>query len=92
MSQEICDSVSVSVPILTAKYLSFLGELLDLWMTVKGSFPEIPVSLDTAFLFQIILLIIFSLPLNSCIMIVIKIIFSSIFPLCSQKKQESTLT
>lgn len=59
MSQEIRDSVNVSVPILTAKYLSFLGELLDLWITVKRSFPEIPASLDTAFLFHVILLIIF---------------------------------
>lgn len=78
------DSVNVSVPVLTAKYLLFLGELLDLWMTVKRSFPEIPVSLDAAFLYHIVPLIIFILLLDSCFVVVMKII-SPIFPLCSQK-------
>lgn len=58
MSEETRDSVNVSVPVLTAEYLLFLGELLDLWMTVKRSFPEIPDSLDTALQCHIIPLLI----------------------------------
>lgn len=85
MSQEIRDSVNVSVPVLTAEYLLFLGELLDLWMTVKRSFPEIPPSLETAFLYHIIPLFIFLPLLDSCFVVVMDIIISLIFPLCSQK-------
>lgn len=81
MSQEIRESVSVSVPVLTAEYLLFLGELLDLWMTVKRSFPEIPASLDIALLYRIIMFLL----LDSCFVVVTKIIISPIFPLCSQK-------
>lgn len=51
MSQERDNSMKVSVSILSAEYLLLLGELLDLWMTVK-SFPEIPTALDTAFLYH----------------------------------------
>lgn len=77
--------MNASVPVLTAKYLLFLGELLDLWMTVKRSFPEIPVSLDTAFQYHIAPLIIFILLLDSCFVVVMKIIISPIFPLCTKK-------
>ena len=83
MSQEIRDSVNVFVPGLTARYFLFLGDLLDLWVTVK-SFPEIPSPLNTAFLYPIIPMIIFLLLLNSCFIVVMNII-SLIFPLCSQK-------
>jgi len=40
--------VSVSVSVLSAEYLLLLGELLDLWMTVKA-FPKMPAALDIAF-------------------------------------------
>lgn len=56
-------------------------------MTLKRNFPEIPASLDTAFLYRSNSPdYSFFLLLDLCFVVVMKIILSPVFPLCSQEK------
>lgn len=86
--------MNVSIPVLTAKYLLFLGELLGLWMTLKRNSPETPASLDTVFLYRINSpnCSFFLLLLDLCFVVVMKIILSPVLPLCSQEKLGRSLS